>query len=527
MIRSGARGSREQVRQLAGMRGLISRPSGEVVETPIKSSFREGLSVLEFFRSTHGARKGLADTALKTAEAGYLTRKLADVAQNVVVTMHDCGTTEGVGKSAVERMGRVEQTLAEAIRGRVLLAPVLHPVTGELLAAKSEPISREQAAAIEAAGIERVTIRSPMTCAAPLGVCQLCYGVDLTTGALVEQGMAVGIIAAQSIGEPGTQLTMQTFHIGGVHTGDDITRGLPRVIELFEARGPGKGAGRPAAVLAEVAGRVRLGGPAERKHGRPLVFVQPVDEDGHRCGREVPHRLPPGAVMVVEEGAVVTVGQPLTAGGPLPKDLLRLCGEETVRDYLLREVQAVYRAQGVVLDDRHIEVILARMLRRVRVVSAGDTTLLPGALVDRQVFAVNARLEGCVRIKDPGDSGFRQGQVVTREELAAARRRLKAEGGELPLTGRTRPAVGVPMLQGISRAAVQSESFISAASFQETTRVLADAALAGKVDRLVGLKENVIAGRLVPAGTGFPAYQELRIGLDAPALEAAQTGGLA
>ncbi len=418
MARSGARGGKEQLRQLAGMRGLIARPSGEVLETPITSNFREGLSVHEYFSSTHGARKGLADTALKTSEAGHLTRRLVDVAQDVVVSCHDCGSRRGILKAV------------EDARGRVLLK------SGKLIADQT--------------GLKPVRIRSPLTCAAPRGVCQLCYGTDLATGRLVEEGVAVGVIAAQSIGEPGTQLTMRTFHIGGVHNKDDITRGLPRVVELFEAWEPER-----VAVLAECAGRVRLGRTEERIRGKDVVFVA-------RHGEEVAHILPPGARLAVKTGDAVKRGQALTEGQPAPKELLRLCGAEAVQDYLLREVQAVYRAQNVRLDDRHIEIIVARMLSRVKVLTAGDTELLAGAIVSKQrLSAANAA------VKD--------GQ----------------------------PATAAPMLLGVSRAAVLSDSFISAASFQETTRVLTAAALAGKVDLLEGLKENVIVGRLVPAGTVY------------------------
>jgi DNA-directed RNA polymerase subunit beta' len=519
MARSGARGGKEQIRQLAGMRGLITRPSGEIVPTPIKSSLREGLTVLEFFSSTHGARKGLADTALKTSEAGYLARKLADVAQNVVVTIHDCGTTRGLARQALERDGRIEQSLAEAIQGRVACREVRHPVTDEVIVPAGATIGLALSHQLAALGIDRVLVRSPLTCEASLGICRLCYGTDLSTGSLVELGTAVGIIAAQSISEPGTQLTMRTFHIGGVHTTQDITLGLPRVIELFEARAPGK-KGRPAAVLAEVSGRVRLGTGTGARRGHRALFIQPLDDHGHADGREREHRLPERAGLLVESGAVVEQGQPLTEGRPLTRDLLRLCGEEAARDYLLQEVQAVYRAQGVVIDDRHVEIIIARMLSRVRVVSPGDTRLLPGAVVDRQALReTNDRLTGVLRIKEPGDSGHPEGILVPRTDLAETVRGLKAEGKRPPTAVRPQPARCVPLLQGISRAALCSDSFISAASFQETARVLADAALAGKVDRLVGLKENVIAGRLVPAGTGFPAYQEMEVCLADPHLE--------
>jgi DNA-directed RNA polymerase subunit beta' len=484
MAASGARGSAEQLRQLAGMRGLIAKPSGEVIQTPVKSSFREGLSVLEYFSSTHGARKGLADTALKTSVSGYLTRKLADVAQNVVVTLHDCGTSQGIDKEA------------EYVRGRVSCATIA-AADGSVIVRGNEVITPEAARRLEEQGVGTVRVRSPLTCEAPRGVCRQCYGVDLSTGELVEEGMAVGIIAAQSIGEPGTQLTMRNFHIGGVHSSQDITLGLPRVIELFEARRPGKNA-PPAAVLAEVAGRVRRGQVQGKKGPVPVVAVKP------RGGAEVEHLVAPEADILVATGDEVELGQPLTAGRPLPRDVLRLCGVEAARAYLLREVRAVYREQGVPIDDKHFEVVIARMLAKVKVRSAGDTDLLPGAVVDRAVLRqANDRLARCRRVTKPGNSRYRPGQLVNREELAGVRRQLKAAGKQPPVASRPRPATAVAILQGISRAAVESESFLSAASFQETTQVLADAALAGKVDTLAGLKENVLVGRLIPAGTGF------------------------
>jgi DNA-directed RNA polymerase subunit beta' len=392
MASSGARGNQEQLRQLAGMRGLIARPSGQVVSRPITSSLREGLSVLEYFSSTHGARKGLSDTALKTAGAGYLTRKLIDVAQNVVVSMHDCGTTRGIE--------------TKSLRGRVL-------VSGQ------GPLTEEESARLK--GRDGVRVRSPLTCAAPSGVCRLCYGIDLSTGKLVEEGTAVGIVAAQSIGEPGTQLTLRTFHIGGVHSEQDITLGLPRVTELFEAQRP-----RGAAVLAEVAGEVRVGGAEDVRRRKQRVFVQPLDNHGKPVGPERPQSIPEGRHLLVTDGQRVALGEELTDGVLDPHDVLRLRGREAVWRYLVSEVQGVYRAQGVELDDRHVEVIVARMLR------PGSTQLL-----------------------------------------------------------------------GVTRAAVRADSFIAAAAFQETATVLTEAALAGKVDPLAGVKENVALGRLIPAGTGF------------------------
>jgi DNA-directed RNA polymerase subunit beta' len=490
MVDSGARGSAEQVRQLAGLRGLMARPSGEIIETPIRASFREGLSVLEYFSSTHGARKGLADTALKTANSGHLTRRLVDVAQNVVVTMHDCGTPRGLLKKAGPRGAHL---------------------VGRVPAGTDRLITREEAARL-AAGTGEAEVRSPLTCAAARGVCRLCYGADLSTGRLVELGTAVGVIAAQSIGEPATQLTLRTFHTGGAAVGgaagesggvrtQDITLGLPRVEELFEAQRP-----RRAAVLAEVSGVVRVGGPEEKRRGRPLVFVQPVDEEGRSVGDEYSHPLPAGCEPRVNTGDRVRVGDALTAGAPMLQDLLRTAGPDAVREYLLEEIQAVYRRQGIEVDDKHVEIVLAQMLRRVKVKSAGDTDLLPGAVVDREeLAAANRRLEDCVKVKDAGASALAAGQLVGKKEFARERARLRAAGEALPVGVRPVPATAAPLVLGITRAALAAAGFLAAASFQETTRVLAAAALAGRVDELTGLKENVLLGRLIPAGTGYPA----------------------
>jgi DNA-directed RNA polymerase subunit beta' len=503
MSQSGARGNAEQVRQLAGMRGLMARPSGEIIETPIKSSFREGLSVLEYFSSTHGARKGLADTALKTADSGYLTRKLADVAQNVVVTMHDCGTTQGIVKKL--------RAHGMAIIGRVARQTVALP-GGEVVVREGEMIALEQARRLAERGFESVLVRSPMTCEAPRGVCRLCYGMDRSTGELAELGLAAGILAAQSIGEPATQLTLRTFHFGGaaaltldgteqrtregVRT-QDITAGLPRLIELFEAQRP-----RRAALLAEVTGRVRIGSEAERQRGRDLVFIQPM------VGQEHAQTVPTGHKLRVTTGDVVAAGDLLTEGSPAPQDVLRVGGAEAVRTYLLDEAQAVYRSQGIEIDDKHLEIIIAQMLRRVRVRSVGDTDLLPGSVMERHNFQeVNRRLVEFAKVKSPGDSRFQAGQVVSREALAAERARLRQDGGTLPRVAQPHPATCVPLVLGVSRAALQGSSFLAAASFQETSKVLAEAALAGKVDELTGLKENVLLGRLVPAGTGFRSRQ--------------------
>jgi DNA-directed RNA polymerase subunit beta' len=501
MCHSGARGSREQVRQLAGMRGLMARPSGEILETPIKSNFREGLSVLEYFSSTHGARKGLADTALKTADSGYLTRKLADVAQNVVITLYDCETTRGVRKAP--------RAQGAALVGRVSMEDIAGP-EGAVLRA-GDMISAAQARHVADLGRADVLVRSPMTCEAGRGVCRLCYGMDRSTGALAEEGLAVGILAAQSIGEPATQLTLRTFHLGGtatlsatgggrrmgrtregMHT-QDITTGLPRVIEVFEAQ-----RSRRSAVLAEVSGVVRVGGDDERRRGRQVVFIRPAG------GPEHAQRVPAGHVLRVETGDRVEAGDPLTDGPVAPQDVLRVGGAEAVQRYLLEEAQNIYRAQAIEIDDKHLEVIIAQMLRRVKVKCPGDTELLPGSVLDRFAFrAVNDRLGDCVKIKDAGASCFASGQVVPREAVALERARLKAAGLAPMKVVRPRPATCVPLVLGVSRAALQSDSFLAAASFQETSKVLTEAALAGRVDELAGLKENVLLGQLVPAGTGY------------------------
>jgi DNA-directed RNA polymerase subunit beta' len=682
MAHSGARGGVEQIRQLAGMRGLMAKPSGQIIETPIKANFREGLSVLEYFSSTHGARKGLADTALKTADSGYLTRKLADVAQNVVITMHDCGSTQGITKGVIYKGEEIERTLSETIRGRVSRNNIT-TITGEVIVRENEMITPESAKKIENLGVDKILVRSPMTCQASLGVCRLCYGMDLATSNLVEEGMAVGIIAAQSIGEPGTQLTMRTFHIGGTakvglqesdikakragavkferitavinernerialarngelsilgpkdrilesfgvpngailvveegqqvqpgqvlvkwdphmtpilaevggrvrfdeieegetlrkerdpgtgterwvimeHKGDlhpqivieddrgqnlafyyvpekahlevragqtvsagtllaktpreagvtqDITGGLPRVTEIFEARRP-----REPAVMAEVAGLVRLG---EKRRGKRSILVQPVDDQGRSVGEEREHLVPHGKHLRVHTKDYVKEGDPLVDGPLVPHDILRISGGEAVQNYLVREVQSVYRSQRVDIDDKHIEIIVSQMLRKVKVETMGDTGLLPGSVIDKFAFReVNDRLKECVKIKDPGDGKFEAGRIIAKEAFEEEKVRLETEGRKPPNFVPPTPATCSTQLLGITKAAVQSDSFISAASFQETTKVLTEAALAGKVDYLVGLKENVILGHLVPAGTGFHTHQEAEVRINLP-----------
>jgi len=681
MAHSGARGGVEQIRQLAGMRGLMAKPSGKIIETPIKANFREGLRVLEYFSSTHGARKGLADTALKTADSGYLTRKLADVAQNVVVTVHDCGTPQGITKGVIYRGERVEVSLADSIYGRVSRANIVNPITDEVIVRENEMITREIARKIEELGLEKIQVRSPMTCDAALGVCRLCYGMDLSTGALVEEGMAVGIIAAQSIGEPGTQLTMRTFHIGGIavksvaeseirskkggicrtaklklvenaegqqivlsrngeiaivdargrelekyevppgailyvreneevgpntilckwdphnipvlaevtgkirfediiegetirltrdaagnvrrtvieHKGDlhpqiviegpdgkvldfyyipekatievndgdmvtagailaktsreaggtqDITGGLPRVTEIFEARKP-----KDPAIMAEIDGIAEMS--KEKRRGKRTIIVR------SESGIEREHLVSHGKRLRVQGTVFVKAGEALVDGPLVPHDILRISGEEAVQQYLVREIQNVYRSQRVDINDKHIEIIVGQMLQKVRIESTGDTSLLPGSLMDKFEFRkVNQELAGCVKITHRGDSDFAEGSIVPKDALEQANAQIEALGGEPAKGGKPRPATASTQLLGITKAAVQSSSFISAASFQETTKVLTEAALAGKTDHLVGLKENVILGHLIPAGTGFRTYQDSEVRIRAEALDA-------
>jgi DNA-directed RNA polymerase subunit beta' len=681
MAQSGARGGVEQIRQLAGMRGLMAKPSGKIIETPIKANFREGLTVLEYFSSTHGARKGLADTALKTADSGYLTRKLADVAQNVVVTMHDCGTTQGITKTVIYRGEKVDVSLADSIRGRVSRSNIVNPKTNEVIVQEDDLISRTQAAQIEELGLEKIQVRSPLTCEAPLGVCRLCYGMDLSTGSLVEEGMAVGIIAAQSIGEPGTQLTMRTFHIGGVgqraieeseskakragrvkftrlrtveneqgesivlarncemaivdgkghelekfeipagailkvkeddevkagavlvqwdphsipilaevagkvrfedvvegetlriekdpsghlrrmvmeHKGvyhpqivledesgqiqefyylpekayievspgemvkaghvlaktpreasgtQDITGGLPRVTEIFEARKP-----KDPAIMAETDGKVEIS--KEKRRGKRSIIVR------SDSGVEHEHLVTHGKHLRVHPGDFVRSGEALVDGPLVPHDILRISGEEAVQQYLVREIQNVYRSQRVDIDDKHIEIIVSQMLRKVKIETVGDTSLLPGSVLDKFEFRqANDRLAGSLRITDKGDSEFAVGSIVPKDVLEQANAQIETLGGSAAKGTTPKPASASTQLLGITKASVQSSSFISAASFQETTKVLTEAALAGKTDNLVGLKENVILGHLIPAGTGFNTYQSAEVRVRPEALEA-------
>ena len=680
MAHSGARGGVEQIRQLAGMRGLMAKPSGKIIETPIKANFREGLTVLEYFSSTHGARKGLADTALKTADSGYLTRKLADVAQNVVVTTHDCGTTQGITKGVIYRGEKVEVSLADSIKGRVSRTNIVNPITDEVVVRENDLITMDVARKIESMGLEKIQVRSTMTCDAPLGVCALCYGMDLSTGSLVEQGMATGIIGAKhrrarhavdhayvphrrhgrprrrrernprqegrrgavhphegrpqrrrpaggvdaqrrnpALGpqrprtgevrsprrrnlliqeneevQPGAVLCQWDPHsipilaeVGGKvrfedviegetirlekdpgghvrmivseYKGDlhpqvvledaggkildfyylpekanievpegktisagtllaktprevsgtqDITGGLPRVTEIFEARKP-----KDPAVIAEIDGTVEILG--EKRRGKRTIVVK------SEAGIEREHLVSHGKHLRVHSGTFVRAGEALVDGPLVPHDILRISGEEAVQQYLVREIQNVYRSQRVEINDKHIEIIVAQMLRKVRVESIGDTTLLPGSVMDKFEFrAANQELAKCLKIAEKGDSDFEPGTIVPIEALEQANAQIEALGGTPAKGVKPKMATASTQLLGITKAAVQSSSFISAASFQETTKVLTEAALAGKIDPLVGLKENVILGHLVPAGTGFHTYQQSEVRIRPQALEA-------
>ena len=688
MAVSGARGNVDQIRQLGGMRGLMAKPSGEIIETPIKSNFREGLSVLEYFSSTHGARKGLADTALKTADSGYLTRKLADVAQNVIINQHDCGTLNGITKSTIYKGETIEVELKDLIMGRTARDTVRNPITDEVIVSENQVITGEIADKLKALKLETIRVRSPLTCEAPRGVCALCYGVDMSTNQVVEEGLAVGIIAAQSIGEPGTQLTMRTFHTGGVATGAlvendiksmsagtvehrdinavavtdaegnkhlvalkrngeiavldvkgrelekykvpygasvvvghgekvkarqpmvswdphitpilaekggsvqyedieegetvrieeerkgaggklvviehkgerhpritivggdgkildfhylpakarievndgqkvvagqmiarqpreaagtmDITGGLPRVTEIFEARKP-----KDPAVLAEISGTVEL--RSDRRRGKMTINVS------SEAGMEREHHVPQDKELQVHAGDYVEAGDPLIRGSLIPHDILRIKGEEALHQYLLTEVQNVYRSQGVKINDKHIEIILTQMLRKVKVEDAGDSKFLPGEVVDKFRFRHgNESLNQSVRIEKAGGTGFKEGDVVAKGELKEANEAAEASGKEAAKGRKPKSARAKTLLLGITKASLQSETFISAASFQETTKVLTEAALAGAIDTLVGLKENVILGHLIPAGTAFNPYLNLHVKhLAAPPVEAA------
>ena len=463
MANSGARGSTSQIKQLAGMRGLMANPSGGIIELPIKSNFREGLTVLEYFISAHGARKGLTDTALRTADSGYLTRRLVDVSQDIIIREWDCGKEEdldnapGLWVSAFMDGNEVIESLQDRIRGRWSVESVVDPATGDEIVPADTMITFDQAELVEKAGIKKILIRTVLTCRSSIGICAKCYGANMASGRYVRIGESVGIIAAQSIGEPGTQLTMRTFHTGGI-AGDDITQGLPRVEELFEARKP-----KGLAIIAEFPGRIQL---SETKKKREIIITNP------ETGEVKDYLIPYGSRIRVYDGDMVEAGDEITEGSVNPHDILKIKGLRGVQDYMIQEVQNVYRLQGVEINDKHIEVIVRQMLKRVRIEDNGDTEFLPGGLVDWLVF----------------------------ENTNAA---LKAEGKE--------PAQGNRVLLGITKASLATDSFLSAASFQETTRVLTEAAIKGKIDPLIGLKENVIIGKLIPAGTGMARYRNVEI----------------
>ena len=576
MADSGARGSMAQIRQLAGMRGLMADTTGRTIEIPIKSNFREGLSVLEYFISSRGARKGLADTALRTADSGYLTRRLVDVSQDVIIRIKDCGTTVGIEVGEVIDKGQVVDTFGNRIRGRYPLNDICDPETGEVLIPTTRLMVEDDAKMLEAHGIHRVRIRTVLGCKARSGVCARCYGMNLATSEEVNLGEAVGIIAAQSIGEPGTQLTMRTFHTGGV-AGDDITQGLPRVEELFEARKPKK-----IAQLAEISGKVSV----DDSHRTALRSITVVNEED---GEVRQYQVPYSTGLRVTDGQHVDKGDRITDGSLSPHDILRISGVEAVQNYLIQEVQAVYRQQGVDINDKHIEVIIRQMMRKVKVEDPGDTELLTGTTIDviefedanaairariraaqetpdpREASAAEAGVTTMLQVTDPGDTGLvygaavtpaefedaaaavegrfnldgaallapagveipvqmlqvldpgdtdlPAGEVVTEAAFQAANEAILARRDHLAAERELQEATRSLMLMGITKASLATESFLSAASFQETTKVLTEAAIKGKVDHLVGLKENVIIGKLIPAGSGMQVYRDYEKGI--------------
>ena len=454
MATSGARGNMKQIRQLAAMRGLMADTAGRTIEIPIRSCFREGMDVLEYFVSAHGARKGLVDTALRTADSGYLTRRLVDVSQDIIVREDDCGTTDGVWVTDIKNGNELIEGLAERLSGRFAAEDIKNPETGEIIVPRNELITDKMADAVVAAGITKAKIRTLLTCKAHQGVCAKCYGNDLAGKQIVNIGEAVGIIAAQSIGEPGTQLTMRTFHMGGL-AGGDITQGLPRVEELFEARKP-----KGLAIISDIAGKVTI---SDTKKKREAIITNNEESKTYL--------IPFGSRLVVHDGDEIEAGDEITEGSIYPQDIMRIKGSEGVERYIVSEVQKVYRSQGVDINDRHIEAIIRQMLKKVKVEHGGDTTMLPGAMVDY------------LRFEEENKKAVEQG---------------------------LRPAEGKRVLLGITKASLVTDSFLSAASFQETTRVLTEAAIKGKVDPLQGIKENVIIGKLIPAGTGLTRYRELR-----------------
>ena len=467
MVNSGARGSIGQYNQMAGMRGLLAKPNGDAVEIPVTSSFVDGLSVSEYFISTHGTRKGNADTALKTADSGYLTRRLVDVVQDVIVREEDCGTIQGVVVKAFvdESDGTVIESLHERITGRYTNKKVVDPETKQLIIDKNELITEPIADKIDKAGITEVEIRTALTCKTENGVCKHCYGINLATGNIAEIGEAVGIMAAQSIGEPGTQLTMRTFHNGGVASGADITQGLPRVQELFEARNP-----KAKSTIAEIDGKITKIDEVNGKY--KIAITNDVETREHTTNY--------GVKLCVELGQSVKAGDKLNVGSVNPKELLAVTDPITAQNYILSEVQKVYKSQGVDVSDKHIEILARRMIARIKIVDGGETELVDGKLVSMHEFT-----------------------RINKEAII---------NGKKPATGR-------PIMLGITKASLETDSFLSAASFQETTRILTDAAIKGKVDNLTGLKENVIIGKLIPAGTGSKYYSNVKYSLESEQVE--------
>ena len=455
MAQSGARGNMNQLRQIAGMRGLMADTSGKAVEIPIRACFREGLDALEYFVSAHGARKGLADTALRTADSGYLTRRLVDVSQDIIVREDDCGTHEGIVVEDIKDGNQVIEPLQERLEGRYPLEDIIDPNTNEVIVDTNTMINDKLAEKIVKAGITKVKVRSSLCCRTKHGVCSKCYGMSLARRDKVNIGESVGIVAAQSIGEPGTQLTMRTFHQGGV-AGGDITQGLPRVEELFEARKP-----KGLATITEIAGKVSISDEKRNK------VVTVTSKDNSKT-----YTIPFGSKLKVKDGDEIEAGDPLTEGSINPNEILLIKGPEGVYNYLIEEVQKVYRNQGVDINDKHIEIIGRQMLKKVRVEDNGDTDMFSGSLVDMYEF------------EDKNNAAIAEGK---------------------------RPATGKRVLLGITKASLATESFLSSASFQETTRVLTEAAIKGKVDPLIGLKENVIIGKLIPAGTGLQVYKDTKI----------------
>ncbi len=461
MVKSGARGNMNQLRQIAGIRGLMASTTGKAVEIPIKSSFAEGLDALEYFISAHGARKGLSDTALRTADSGYLTRRLVDVSQDIIVREEDCESNEGIDVYDIKDGNQVIEKMQERLLGRFPIEDVYNPETKELIVDKNTMITENIAEQIVEAGIKKLKVRSVLGCRSKHGVCQKCYGMGLARRDIVAIGEAIGIIAAQSIGEPGTQLTMRTIHSGGVAGVADITQGLPRVEELFEARKP-----KGLAIITEIDGKVKI---KETKKKKEVIVTS---NDNSKS-----YTIPFGSKMKVKDGDLVEAGEPLIEGSINPSEILEIKGPEGVYEYLISEVQKVYRNQGVDINDKHIEVIGRQMLKKVRIEDNGDTNMFPGSLIDMYEF------------EDRNNETIKEGK---------------------------RPATGKRVLLGITKASLATDSFLSAASFQETTRVLTEAAVKGKIDDLVGLKENVIIGKLIPAGTGMPKYQNIHISTEKP-----------